>query len=160
MVEAMLNNTDEEIVIPESAYELLATNHIATMSMFRRGDGFISTTPVGYVWDGKRIRVSTLKSRMKYKNLVADPRITLCIVSRLDITRYIELRGHATIQDDIDRRFWRLQFKEGSRIMRGLEDVEPPEDLDPVDAERVIITIHPEKTSIPALYDGRLNDFE
>lgn len=146
----------KEIEIPETCYELVSNNHIGMMSVFRHGVGFISTTPVGYLWD-ERIRVSTLKSRMKYKHLFTDPRITFCIVSRLDIKNYIEIRGHATLEDDPGHSFWGRQFMEESRIMREIEDEEPPEDLDPADAERAIITIHPEQIT---LYGGRLKKLQ
>jgi PPOX class probable F420-dependent enzyme len=126
------------------------------MSTFRRADGFVSTTPVGYVWDGMQIRVSTLRSRMKCKDLMADPRLTFCVLSRLEVTHYVEIRGYATIEADPDRSFWKKQFKEGYRIMYDIEDADPPSDLDPAEAERVIVTLHPTQVACPNLYDGRL----
>src|SRR5215471_4108132 len=59
---------------------------------------------------GGSVRISTLASRMKYANLVADPTVTFCVVDRDDHTRYVELRGHATLEPDPDRSFLRLQF--------------------------------------------------
>ena len=37
---------------------------------------------------------------------------------------------------------------------------EPPADMDPPDAERVIITIHPQQVSSPTLYGGRFDNFQ
>lgn len=147
---------DSEIPIPEYCHKLLSTSHIGMMSTFRRADDFVSTTPVGYVWDGVQIRVSTLKSRMKCKDLMTNPRLTFCVLSRLEVTEYVEIRGYATIETDPDRIFWRRQFKEGYRIMHGIEDADPPSDLDPPEAERVIVTLHPTQIACPTLYQGRL----
>jgi hypothetical protein len=44
----------------------------------------------------------------------------------------------------------RRQFKRGA-------GTEPPDDLDPPGAERVIITIHPVQVSSPILYSGRFS---
>lgn len=138
-----------EIEIPETGRALLDANSLGMMTTRRTRDGRMSTNPVGYVWDGECVRVSTLKSRMKYRNLVADPSITFCVVDQNDLTRYVELRGQATLEDDLDRSFLREQFRRQSG------GSEAPEDLDSPDAERVTIRIHPEQVSSPVLYGGR-----
>ncbi len=142
----------EEVAIPEHKHELLAESIFGMMSTIRARDGLISTNPVGYVWDGQRIRVSSLKSRIKYQNLLADPRITFCVISSTHIMNYVEIRGHATLEDDLDRSFSREQF------MRASAGEEPPEDMDPPDGERIIITIHPQQVSAPTLYGGRFDE--
>ncbi len=141
----------DEIEIPEFCSAILDQNSLGMMTTMRHSDGRMSTNPVGYVWDGQSVRVSTLKSRMKYKNLVANPIITFCVVAQDDLTRYVELRGHATLEDDPDRSFLRLQF------LRQSGGEEPPADLDPPGAERVTIRIHPEQVSSPELYAGRFS---
>ena len=138
-----------EVEIPEAGRALLEANSLGMMTTRRARDGRMSTNPVGYVWNGQSVRVSTLKSRVKYRNLVADPSITFCVVAQDDLTRYVELRGWASLEDDRDRSFLREQFRRQS----GGE--EAPDDLDPPDAERVTIRIHPEQVSIPVLYGGR-----
>lgn len=140
-----------EVEIPKSCHAILSGNMMGTMSTLRKKDGLISTNPVGYVWDGQRIRVSTLKSHVKYQNLLANPTITFCVISRENITQYIEIRGNATIEDDSDRSFFRRQYLEGTGGQ------EPPDDLDPPDAERVVITIHPEQVSSPTIHGGRFD---
>lgn len=129
---------------------LLRSNFVGLLSTIRH-DGLISTNPVGFVWDGERIRISTLKSRLKYKNLVADPRVTFCLISPQNIMSYIEVRGYAELEDDTDRSFSRTQFKYGSGGQ------EPPADLDPPEAERAIIIIRPQQVSSPTLYGGRFD---
>jgi len=139
-----------EIAIPPHLHELLAGNIQGTLSTIRHSDGLISTNPVGYVWDGERVLISTLKSRIKYRNLVANPLATFCVISPSDGTKYVEIRGYATLADDTDRSFLRRQF---GRAMRG----DPPPDLDPPGSERVIITLHPQQVSSPTLYGGRFS---
>lgn len=141
-----------DIVNTLKSYDtLLRSSNLALLSTIRHNDGLISTNPVGFVWDGECIRISTLKSRIKYKNLVANPLVTFCLISPKNIMSYIEVRGHATLEDDADRSFARLQFVLGSGGQ------EPPADLDPPEAERVIIKIHPQKISSPTLYGGRFD---
>jgi PPOX class probable F420-dependent enzyme len=139
----------DEVAIPEDCRDLLEANSLGVMTTIRHNDGRISSNPVGYVWDGESVRVSSLKSRMKYKNLVSNPMITFCVVDQADLTRYVEIRGHASFEDDPDRSFLRWQFRRQS----GGE--EAPADLDPPGAERVTIRIHPEQVSSPVLYGGR-----
>ena len=137
--------------IPKGHREILASNSWGLMSTIRHKDGLISTNPVSYLWDGECVRISTLKSRVKYDNLRANPLVTLCVVQHDDHTKYVELRGHATIEDDPDRSFLRRVFMDGSG------GAEPPEDLDAPGSERVIVRIHPQQSSSPLLYGGRFS---
>ena len=139
----------EEIAIPEKHHEILAANHQGLLSTLRHKDWLISTNPVSYVFDGTRIRVSTIKNRIKYDNLRANPMVTLCVVHAEDPTRYVEVRGTATLEDDPEGVFLRHQFRETSG------GAEAPDDLDVAGTERVIITIHPIQSSSPLLYGGR-----
>ncbi len=143
----MSDNT--EIELPETHKMVLAANSIGVMSTLRKKDGRISTNPVGYVWDGESVRVSTIKGRVKYHNLIENPMVTFCVVDRDDHMRYVEMRGFATIEEDPDRSFLRSTF-----VSAGME---PPEDLDPPGTERVIVRIHPQQSSSPFLYGGRFH---
>jgi PPOX class probable F420-dependent enzyme len=139
----------KEVEIPAASAAMLKFNSLGILTTIRHNDGRPSSNPVGYVWDGKSVRISTLESRMKYKNLVANPTVTFCVVDRDDHTRYVELRGYATLEPDPDRSFLRLQF----RTQSGGQ--EPPADLDLPKEKRVTIRIHPEQVSSPVLYGGR-----
>ena len=98
-----------------------------------------------------RVEISLDDGRVLNAQLTPIPEIGL-VVNMQDITQYVELRGHASLVGDPDRSFFREQF------MRGMGGIEPPADLDPPDAERVIITIHPQQVSSPSLYGGRLSN--
>lgn len=144
-------NDFEEIRIPEDMHDILDAGSIGTLTTMRK-DGLFSTNPVGYYWDGDRIYVSTLKSRVKYSNIAADPRIALCVISPQNATRYVEIRGYGSLQDDPDKEYMLAVMRFGAK---GREM--PPTDLDPPGAERAVILIHPVQVSSPILYGGRLD---
>ncbi len=102
---------------------LLRSNNLAMLSTVRARDGLISTNPV----------------------------VAFCLVEPSNPTQYLEVRGHATLEDDPDRSFSRLQFVTGSGGQ------EPPAEMDPPEAERAIIVIHPLQVSSPTLYGGRFD---
>lgn len=134
--------------VPDSHKPILENGVFAFMSTIRASDQLISTNPVGYDWDGETIRISTLKSRLKYRNLQQDPRVTICVLDSKVPTRYVEIRGKALLEDDPDGALNRKMFRE----KMGYEF-----DLDEPGAERVIVTIVPEQVSTPTLYGGRLD---
>ena len=124
--------------IPKGLVGILDKNcfaHVATL----RPDGMLSANPVSVIWDGSHIRFSSLKSRVKVSNLRADPRIALSIPDPDNVNRYLEVRGTATMEDDVDRSF----INAIAQKYMG-EDVYP---FDPPGAERVTITVHPEQVS-------------
>jgi PPOX class probable F420-dependent enzyme len=136
-----------EASIPDTHAGILETALTAMVSTIGHKDGLISTNPVAFDWDGEYIRLSTLKSRVKYRNLLANPQITFCALDAEDLSRYIEIRGHAKVSEDPDGSLNRTLFNR----MTGKEWP----DLDEPGAERVIVKIVPRQVSAPALYGGR-----
>lgn len=129
-----------EVVLPESILDIFddrPTGYISTM----RPDGRISVHPVSVVRDGNLLKVSTLKDRKKYRNLLADSRVAICVPQRTDPNRFIEVRGRAEVVDDTDRAF----INRLAQIYMSVEKYE----LDPPGAERVVIVIHPEQVWAP-----------
>jgi PPOX class probable F420-dependent enzyme len=126
--------------VPETHHDILVdrpTGHIATL----RSDGRLSVNPVGLMWDGEHVRISTLKSRRKYRNLLRDPRVAISIPHRNNPNRYVELRGIAELTDDVDRSF----VNSMARHYMGVDEYP----FDRPGDERVIITIHAEQVSAP-----------
>jgi len=127
-------------LIPKSHHDILTDRpigHICTV----RADGRLSVNPVGLMFDGEYVRVSTVKTRVKYKNLVRDPRVAISIPHRNNPNRYVEIRGIAELTDDVDRSFI-------NSVARAYMDV----DVYPFDQpgdERATITIHAEGVSAP-----------
>jgi len=74
-------NFPETRPIPETHHYILTDRpigHLATI----RADGRLSVNPVALMFDGAFIRVSTIKSRVKYKNLLRDPRVAISVPHR------------------------------------------------------------------------------
>jgi PPOX class probable F420-dependent enzyme len=130
------------VEIPERARPLLEGRPIAFMTTMRP-DGRMSTNPVAIVYDGDTLRISTVASRRKHRNLLADDRITVCVVQPGNLNRYVEIRGRAVLEPDVDRRFVDAMAKQYMDVDRYPFD--RPED------ERVVITIVPEAVSCPSI---------
>lgn len=138
------------MTLNEEQEAILGTTFIAMLSTIRQKDGRVSTNPVTFLWDGKELGISTLKSRMKYKNLLANPQATVCVISPEDHMRYVELRCAVRFEDDPDRTYLRKNFMT-------LMGVEPPENMDPPEAERVTLYLKPEQVSSPVMYGGQFH---
>jgi PPOX class probable F420-dependent enzyme len=54
--------------------------------------------------DGDDLLFSTLQGRLKYRNIVRDPRVSVTVIDSADGENYVELRGRATITPDVDLR--------------------------------------------------------
>lgn len=134
--------------VPESHVGILESAQVAMVSTIRHKDGLISTNPVGFDWDGEHVRISTLKSRVKYRNLMANPLITFCVLDPNMGTRYVEIRGRAEISEDPTAALARKLFGQqgGTRF-----------ELDEPGAERVVVKIVAEQVSTPTLYGGQLD---
>jgi PPOX class probable F420-dependent enzyme len=94
----------EGLSIPSQLHSLLSGTPIAFMTTMRP-DGRMSTNPVGMLFDGTDVRISTTTDRKKVRNLLADDRITLCVVQPGNLNRYVEIRGRAELTPDDDRSF-------------------------------------------------------
>ncbi|MEO8697061.1 MAG: PPOX class F420-dependent oxidoreductase [Acidimicrobiales bacterium] len=94
----------EGLTIPAHLHELLSGTPIAFVTTMRP-DGRMSTNPVALLFDGTHVRISATTDRRKIRNLLADDRITLCVVQPGNLNRYVEIRGRAVLTPDDDRSF-------------------------------------------------------
>src|ERR1700761_6262450 len=97
--------------IPSRAAEILSRRPIGYMST-QRPDGRMSVVPVAVIWDGQTVRVSSVKSTKKVRNLLLDSRLTLCVPHPDNPQQYVELRGTADITEDADRSFVNAMARE------------------------------------------------
>ncbi len=128
--------------IPASHLDIFADKPVAYLTTIRP-DGFLSTNPVAVLLRDGCVLVSTTKDRKKYRNLVSDTRVTVCVVHRNNPNRYVEIRGHAELVDDDDR----VVVDEIFRTYTGGAHY-------PFDAawqERVTIVVHAEQVSAPQI---------
>lgn len=128
--------------IPASHLDIFADKPVAYLTTIRP-DGLLSTNPVAVLLRDGKVVVSTTKDRKKYRNLLADPRVTVCVVHRSNPNRYVEIRGRAELVDDPDREVVDAVFKAytgGDRYP-----------FDRAWQERVTIVVHAEQISAPEI---------
>jgi PPOX class probable F420-dependent enzyme len=128
--------------IPVTHADILDKRCFASVATVRP-DGHLSCNPVSIVWDGEKIRFSSLDRTKKIRNLRADPRIALSILDPDDPTRYVEIRGTADVESDEGRVFV-------NRMAQKYMDVDEYP-YDPPNAKRMVVTVHAEQVSTPAI---------
>jgi hypothetical protein len=62
--------------------------------------GVPQLTPNWYVYQDGKVKVSTTKERVKYKNVIRDPRLSLCVYSDISASEYLAIYGRAKIYED------------------------------------------------------------
>ena len=105
--------------------------HLATV----RPDGSPQSSVMWFDWDGSRLRLTHTKTRQKFANLAAEPRVALSIADPDDQYRFLEVRGRVeSIEDDDEA----ASFYQGLQHRYGM-------DYEVTDAPvRVVMTIRPE----------------
>lgn len=78
--------------IPPEFHGLLASRAVAFVGTIGK-DGEPQMTPIWFLWDGERVRLSLVEGRQKLRNLRRDPRISVAIIDPARPTFYLELRG-------------------------------------------------------------------
>lgn len=56
-------------------------------------DGYPQTHPVWFDFDGRCLRINTMREFRKTKNLLADPRVTMLLIDPVNTNRWMEVRG-------------------------------------------------------------------
>lgn len=56
-------------------------------------DGTPQSTPLWVDYDGEYVLINTAEGRQKPRNIRRDPRVTLSVVDRNAMARYVEIRG-------------------------------------------------------------------
>ena len=87
---------------PEETHRLeafLKPSHIVIVATIGR-NGTPHLTPNWYAYANETLMISTTKERLKYRNLMRDNRMTVCIYSEPQAQDYVTLWGRVTIRDD------------------------------------------------------------
>ena len=122
------------LTLSESAREVLDGPHIAVLAT-SNADGRPQSTVIFVKRDGDAVVFSTIKGRLKTRNMARDPRVSLLVVDWAN-GRYIEIRGSVEITDDPEKR---LLYEMYDRYMGGAPPPPEPE------AERLIVRITPQR---------------
>ena len=67
-------------------------------------DGSPQTSAMWVGRDGDDLLFSTVEGRVKHKNLLRDPRVSVTVLDAADPENYVELRGRVTMTPDIGRK--------------------------------------------------------
>ena len=66
-------------------------------------DGSPQTSVVWVGRDGGDVLFSTVEGRVKHRNMVRDPRVSVSVIDSADPENYAELRGRVTMSPDVGR---------------------------------------------------------
>ncbi|MFF9274397.1 PPOX class F420-dependent oxidoreductase [Streptomyces griseosporeus] len=126
-------------LIPESHLDLLRRPlfvHLATV----RPDGSPQVNPMWCSWDGTHLRFTSTRTRFKFRNVTADPRVAVSVNDPDEPYRYLEIRGVVErIDDDSSGAFFvRLAERYGRELGGRL-----PPDV----RERVVYVVRPTAVS-------------
>jgi PPOX class probable F420-dependent enzyme len=91
------------ISFSQASLRLLDGRNYAVLATVN-ADGSPQTSVVWVGRDGSEVFFSTVAGRVKHRNMVRDPRVSITVIDSLDPENYVELRGRVSITPDIDRR--------------------------------------------------------
>jgi PPOX class probable F420-dependent enzyme len=122
------------VAIPDGYETLLERplyGHLATV----RPDGLPQVNPMWFDWDGERLRFTHTTKRQKYRNLAANPNVTMSISDPDNPYRYLEVRGvlEEVVPDPTGAFYLHLNDRYSGPV------TEPPPDK----ADRVILVVRP-----------------
>lgn len=101
-------------------------------------DGGPQTSAMWVGRDGDDVLFSTVEGRRKHRNIVRDPRVSVTVIDAADPYMYVELRGSATLTEDVGRAFdtglsWKYDGKDP--------------DPDPPGAVRLVVRVAVDKAT-------------
>jgi PPOX class probable F420-dependent enzyme len=91
------------IALSEEALRLVDGKNYAVLATVNP-DGSPQTSVVWVGRDGADLLFSTVEGRVKHRNMVRDPRVSVSVIDSADPENYVELRGTVSIAPDVGRR--------------------------------------------------------
>ena len=125
-------STDTVRLLDGPNYAVLATIN---------ADGSPQTSAMWVGRDGSDLLMSTVEGRVKHRNMVRDPRVSVTVLDSADPEIYVELRGLVTMTPDIGR-------KVDTELSWKYDGKDPGEDRP--GAVRVVVRIAVHKATGPA----------
>ena len=99
------------IELSDEALRLLGERNYAVLATVNP-DGSPQTSVMWVGRDGDDLLFSTVEGRIKHRNMLRDPRVSVTVIDSADPENYVELRGRVSITPDIGRRLdTRLSWK-------------------------------------------------
>lgn len=91
------------VPLSDSALSLVDGKNYAVLATVNP-DGSPHTSVVWVGRDGGDLLFSTVAGRVKHRNMMRDPRVSVTVIDSADPENYVELRGRVSMTPDIDRR--------------------------------------------------------
>ena len=103
------------IVLSDAARRLLDGRNYAVLATVNP-DGSPQTSVMWVGRDGSDVLFSTVEGRVKHRNMLRDPRVSLTVIDSADPENYVELRGRVSMTPDPGRQLdVRLSWKYDGR---------------------------------------------
>jgi PPOX class probable F420-dependent enzyme len=122
------------VELNDMAREVIDGPHVAVIAT-SNADGRPQSSVIFVKREGDSVLFSTIKGRLKTRNMARDPRISLLVFGK-ETGRYVEIRGTVDITEDPQKS---LLYEMYDRHMGGATPPPEPE------ADRLIVRITPEK---------------
>src|ERR1700683_5275993 len=90
------------IPLSEATRRLLDARNYAVLATVNP-DGSPQTSVMWIGHDGNDLLFSTVEGRVKHRNMVRDPRVSVSVIDSADPENYVGLRGRVSMTPDIGR---------------------------------------------------------
>src|SRR5260370_20571780 len=87
----------------EATLRLLDSRNYAVLATVNP-DGSPQTSVMWVGRDGSDLLFSTVEGRVKHRNMLRDPRVSVTVIDSSDPENYVELRGRVSMAPDTGRR--------------------------------------------------------
>jgi PPOX class probable F420-dependent enzyme len=91
------------ISFSDATLKLLDGRNYAVLATVN-ADGSPQTSAMWVGRDGDDLLFSTVEGRVKHRNMLRDPRVSVTVLDAEDPENYVELRGRVTMTADIGRK--------------------------------------------------------
>jgi PPOX class probable F420-dependent enzyme len=91
------------IPLSEPTLSLLDGRNYAVLATVNP-DGSPQTSVMWVGRDGGDLLFSTVEGRVKHRNMLRDPRVSVTVIDSSDPENYVELRGRVSMTPDVGRR--------------------------------------------------------
>jgi PPOX class probable F420-dependent enzyme len=90
------------IPLSNAALRLVDGRNYAVLATVNR-DGSPQSSVIWVGRDGNDVLFSTVEGRVKHRNMLRDPRVSVTVIDSADPENYVELRGRVSMTPDVGR---------------------------------------------------------
>ncbi|MEM7323771.1 MAG: pyridoxamine 5'-phosphate oxidase family protein [Actinomycetota bacterium] len=124
---------------PADTEEFLAQPHIGVVASLRR-DGRPYTVPIWHLWDGDHVWITGTESRVWCRQLMVDPRLSLCIEALAPVPGHVGIDGRAEVLRPPDVDIWPMSRQLVEKYVGGAPRPGAPMATDKIEAAEAFFT--------------------